>query len=232
MGYCRFTEKTTLTDARESTEYTFEALDAYPDAAVRGMGKPLDAHLTGIDGLEAKRRKARRMGIRANARVRTWDGVCDDIVRELVKDVLGLVRLDRKAALFLAFFPTSPTEVVALTLAPELEEFERILSVLAAKTTPAELRKAWTSRVDDAAKNGRDALKLRKEALAAQAEAEADIVRAIERLDRVRRAIDGALTTYAAEHGLASDFNDRFFPATSARTKKKTPSTPDKPTPA
>ncbi|MFO0651522.1 MAG: hypothetical protein U0326_35200 [Polyangiales bacterium] len=231
MGYRRFTEKTTLTDARESTEYTFEALDAYPDEAVRELGKPLDAHLTGLDGLEVKRRKARRMGIRANARVRTWDGVCDDIVRELVKDVLGAVRQNRKDALFVALFPTSPTEVVALTLAPELEEFERISSVLAAKTTPAELRKAWASRVDGAAKSGNDALKLRKAALAAQAEAEADIARAIERLDRARRAVDGALTTYAAEHDLASDFNERFFPATSTSTKKPSP-TPDNPTPA
>lgn len=231
MGYRRFTEKTTLTDARESTEYTFEALDAYPDEAVRELGKPLDAHLTGIDACEVKRRKARRMGIRANARVRTWDGVCDDIVRELVKDVLGAVRQDRTDALYLSFFPSAPSEVVALTLAPELEEFERISAVLAAKTTPAELRKAWAARVDSAAKIGNEALKLRKAALAAQAEADADIARAIERLDRARRAVDGALTTYAAERGLASDFNERFFPATSTSTKKTAP-TPDGPAPA
>ncbi len=203
MGYRKYTEKTTLTDARESTEFTFEALDAYPDAALHALGKPLDAHLTALDGLEVERRKARRMGIRASARVRTWDGVCDDIIRELVKDVLGAVRQNRKDALFLAFFPDTPTDIVELTLAPELEEFDRIGAVLAAKTTPAELRKAWANRVSEAAKNGRDALKLRKDALTAQAETEADIVRAIERLDRARRAIDGALTTYAAEHDLS-----------------------------
>ncbi len=231
MGYRKFTEKTTLTEARESTEYTFEALDAYPDKAVGALGKPLDPHLTALDALEGRRRKARRMGIRANAQVRTWDGVCDDIVRELVKDVLGAVRQNREHALYLAFFPSTPSDIVDLTLAPEVEEFDRLSSVLAAKTTPADLRKAWAHRVDDAKKHGRDALKLRKDALLAQAEAEADIARAIERLDRVRRGIDGALTTYAAEHDLPAEFNDRFFPATATPTKK-TPATPEPPTPA
>jgi hypothetical protein len=127
MAYRRFTDRTTLIEARESTEYTFEALDAYPDEAVHTLGQPLDAHLAKLATLEASRRKARRMGT----------------------------------------------------------------------------------------------LKLRKDVLTAQAEVEADIARAIERLDRAWRSVDGGLTTFAAERDLPADFNERFFPAASGATKKR-----------
>jgi hypothetical protein len=233
MGYRKFAERTTLTDARESAEYTVEALDAYPDKAVHSLSKSIDPLLTSLDTLEAARRKARRQVIRANAGVRTWDGVSDDLVRDLVKDVLGAVRQDRAAPLFTAIFSSTPSEIVALTLAPEVEEFARILEVLAAKSTPAELRKAWTPKLSHALESSRAALLLRKTAIAAMAEAEADVVRAIERLDRARRGADGALTSYAAGKALPADFNDRFFPSTSGGSAKRTAApAPDKPVPA
>lgn len=220
MGYRKFTDKTTLTDAREATEYTVEALDAYPDKALPALAKQLDPLLAQLDPLEAARRKARRLMIRANACVRTWDGVSDDLVREFVKDVLGAVRQDRGAKLFTDIFRTTPSDIVAMTLAPEVEEFEHIVGVLAAKTTPADLRKTWTPKLSRALEQSRAALALRKTAIAAQAEAEADIARAIEKLDRARRSADGALTSYAAEHDLPADFNERFFPASSGSAKK------------
>lgn len=235
MGYRKFTDKTTLTDARESTEYTVEALGAYPDEAVQAVANPIDPLLTSFDALESARRKARRLGIRANARVRTWDGVSDDLIRDFVKDVLAAVRQDRAAPLFTAIFRNTPSDIVAMTLAPEVEEFEHILGALAAKDTPADLRKTWTPKLSKVLQQSRDALALRKTAIAAQANAESDIVRAIEKLDRARRNVDGALTSFAAQNGLAADFNDRFYPASSGGSAKKTAASPsggDKPPPA
>ncbi len=136
MGYRRFTEKTTLSDARESAEYTVEALGAYPHKSVQALGSAIEAVLASLDALEGGRRRARRLTIRANAHVRTWDGVSDDLVRDLVKDVLGAVRQDRAAPLFTAFFPSQPSEIAAMSLSLEVEELARMLTVLAAKTTP------------------------------------------------------------------------------------------------
>lgn len=226
MGYRKFTEKTTLSDARESAEYTVEALGAYPHKAVQSLGAAIETILASLDALEGGRRRARRLTIRANAHVRTWDGVSDDLVRDLVKDVLGAVRQDRSAPLFTAFFPSPPSEIAAMSLALEVDELARMLTVLAAKTTPADLRKAWTSRLGSAIEQSRGALALRKSAIAAQAEAEADIARAIERLDRVRRNADGALTSFAAQNARSADFNDRFFPASSGSSAKKAPAAP------
>lgn len=226
MGYRRFTEKTTLSDARESAEYTVEALGAYPHKSVQALGSAIEAVLGSLDALEGGRRRARRLTIRANAHVRTWDGVSDDLVRDLVKDVLGAVRQDRAAPLFTAFFPSQPSEIAAMSLSLEVEELARMLTVLAAKTTPAELRKAWTARLSSAIEESRAALALRKSAIAAHAEAEADIARAIERLDRVRRNADGALTSFAAQNARSADFNDRFFPASSGTSSAKKSAAP------
>ena len=94
-------------------------------------------------------RKARRATIRANARVRTANGILDDHVREIAKDALGEVRQDRSAPLYVELFPTRPAEIIALSLEREIPELERIVTVLARDTTPAPLRKAWQKRLVD-----------------------------------------------------------------------------------
>ena len=213
MGYRAFNEKTTLGDAEESSIFTVAALEASPHDAIGSLAGALTALLSTVDAIEAGQRKARHAAIRAGARVRAADGFADDEVREFVKDVLAAVRQDRAAPLYLAFFQSAPTALIALSLAPEIEEIERWVAVLAEKSTPAELKKAWAKRWQDVVDHGRAALEERKAATAAGVEASSKATRWIERADRARRAIDGALTSYAAEHDLPRDFDDRFFPS-------------------
>ena len=56
-----------MVDARESSEFTVEALDAHPDEAVRAQARGLQALLDQADALQAAYRKARRLVVRANA---------------------------------------------------------------------------------------------------------------------------------------------------------------------
>ncbi len=71
----------------------------------------------------------------------------------------------------------------------------------------------------------------RRGAQLAAAEVELDIQRWKERADRARRAVDGALTTYAAEAGLPRDFNDRFYPAAPSSSRKRPEGGDPAPTP-
>ena len=229
MGYRAFRDGTTFDDARESSEFTVEALDAHPDEAVRAQARGLQALLDQADALQAAYRKARRLVVRANARVRIADALADDELREFVKDLLGEVRQDRAAPLFQAFFPQAPTSVIELSLAPEVEELDRMLEVMAVKTTPAALRKAWEGRLKEVTRRGRSALADRKAATATLAEASDGVTRWIERADRARRAADGALTAHGANHDLPRDWNDRFFPGAPARRRAEKP--PASPTP-
>ena len=181
MGYRSFNERTTFADATDSATYTVECLDAYPDPAVQSLARPLNKLLDQEAPLLLTQRKARRAMIRASARVRAADGVADDHVRELVKDALGAVRQDRSAPLFQDLFPSKPTDIIALSLLPEVAELERMITVLGRETTPASLRKAWQKKLGDDVALGNAALDERKAALAATAEANAAATRWVER---------------------------------------------------
>lgn len=233
MGYRLFSDTTTFADAVDSATYTFEALDAYPDPELKALAKPVAKLLEQEAPLLIAHRKARRATIRANARVRTANGILDDHIRELAKDALGEVRQDRSAPLYVELFPSAPNDIISLSLEPEIPEIERIVTVLARNTTPASLRKAWQKRLVDDVVLGNAALAERKAAATATSDAFATTSRWIEACDRARRAIDGALTTHAAEHGLPSDFNDRFFPgAPQPRARKKKGEAPEAPQPS
>ena len=232
MGYTKFGEDTTLDDARSSCVYTVEALLAYPHAAIHELAQPLDALVEKADAVEVAVKRSKRAVVRASARVRTWDGVGDDRLREFVKDLLGEVRQNRESSLFKAFFPMTPTEMVALTLAPEVEEIERMDGVFDTKDVSGSLKTTWREALAEVATRGRAALAERKAANQAVAEASEEVTRWIEKADRLRRAIDGQLTTWAAEEGLAPDFNDRFFPETTRPRKKKDAAPETSPTPA
>lgn len=213
MGYRAFNEKTSFEDAHDSVVYTAEALGAHPEAGVAGMAAPLDALLGEAPGLFLKENDARRGLVRANARIRAWDGFVDDLFRDFSRDVLGAVRQDREAPLYMALFPKlAPHQVIALSLAPEAEEINRIVGVLAAESTPATLRESWLSRLKEASAKATSLLDERKTASAARSSLSDQQTRWIERADRARRAIHGALTQHAASRDLPRDFNDRFFP--------------------
>jgi hypothetical protein len=230
MGYRLFAENTTFADAVEIATYTFEALDAYPEPELRSLAKPLVKLLDQESALLIAHRKARRATIRANARVRTANGIIDDHIRELAKDALAEVRQDRSAPLFAELFPSRPADIIALSLEPEIPEIERIIKVLERDTTPASLRKAWHKSLGDDVAMGNAALDERKAGAAATSDAFAATDRWIQDCDRVRRSIDGALTTHAADHRLTSDFNDRFFPGAPQRVaRKKKGKTPEPP---
>lgn len=226
MSYRRFNEHTTLTAARESVEFTVEAIDAYPDPAIKKLVIPLQKGLERLDAHEVSRRKRRRAVIRGHALVRTWDGVSDDLVRDLGKDVLGAVRQDRESPLYLRFFPSSPSTVVDLSLDPQVEAMEGLSAALAHTETPDALQKAYGKRLTSTQEAARGALAQRKEALRAVAEGEGEITRAIELIERTRRTTFGALTTYAAENGLGADFPQRFFPTPVRRRNETAGETP------
>ena len=99
------------------------------------------------------------------------------------------------------------------------EEVARIRAVIEQPSTPPALRTSWRDRLAALVTRVTAALGLRRSAELGATEVELDIQRWKERADRARRAVDGVLTTYAAENGLPRDFNDRFFPAAPPRRK-------------
>lgn len=213
MGYRTFSDNTTLEEACDAAEFTAAALEAYPDETVRSLGKLLVPLLDQCDAMLAEGWRARRQVVRSNARVRTGDTVADEELHMLVKDLLAVVREDREAPLFKAFFPIPPSAVIELSLEPELEEIERIQGVLAMPSTPESLRQVWSTRLEGVARRGLSALAERRVAIAVLAESTVSASRWIERIDRARRLIHGGLTTYAADKDLPPDFGDRFFSA-------------------
>src|SRR4051794_26309239 len=118
MGYRAFSDRTTFDDAVDDSAFTVEGLDAYDlDAGVRALASPLTKQLEQEGALVLALRKSRRALVRANARVRTADGIADDDVREFVKDVLAEVRQNRQAPLYVDLFATgTPTALVDLSL--------------------------------------------------------------------------------------------------------------------
>lgn len=223
MGYRTFSDKTTFDDASDALVFTTAALEAHAHADVSSLAKPLAVLLAKGDALAAARANARRALVRAHAAVRSADGFADDEVGEFMRDLLAEVRQDRSAPLYQALFgKLAPSEVQALSLDPELEEIERFVEVLTTASAPAAFAKRWRPRWAKVKALGQSALAARKKAIVGLAEAQAEIVRWLERADRRRRAIDGALTVFAAEGSQGRGFNDRFFPALSGRTRKKT----------
>ncbi len=222
-----FGETTSFDSARDQSLFTLEALDAHADKQVRDLAKPLAQHLATGDKVEENRRAANRAAVRANARVRMRDGEADDAAREFSKDVLAAVRQDRTAPLFRLLFSHSPSDLIALSLAPELDAIDGIVATLGDHSVPADLRKKWTALWTRLLAAGRAALAERDEAARAAASSSLEVERWIARADKHRRAIDGALTQYAAENDLPADFNDRFFPAVtgSKRAKRTAPAT-------
>lgn len=229
MGYRQFKGTTGLDEAIESTFFTQVALEAQDDAELAKLGKGVGALVAEGDAIAKELRAARRDVVRANARVRVMDGREEDEVRELDKDVLAAVRQDRDAPLYRALFPQTMSSVIALALEPQNAELTRIGEALGGKATPAALKKTWKTRLARLVEVGAEALTGRKRAAGAKAEVDLDVARWMERADRARRAVDGALTTYAANKGLPRDFNDRFFPAAPSRKGKGEPEGGDTP---
>lgn len=229
----QFQEKATLDEARESTEYTADALDAWPDKPVQALARPLRALLDALATIESRRREARRALTRANANVRIWDGYADDLLREFNKDLLGAARQDRTSDLYRAFIPDDLAALTDLSLEPESAAFTAMLAELRKKTTPEALRKRYVPEFERVTTNANAAIDSRKQAVVAIAAADADFARWKDQANRRRRAIDGSLTTHAAEKGLPADFNERFQPAVggSQRAKKKIVEPPVDPAP-
>ncbi|MSP60305.1 MAG: hypothetical protein EXR72_08185 [Myxococcales bacterium] len=213
MGYRKFTDRTTFDDATESAEFTAAAIEAHAEADFMVHVHAMNEKLHESDSIAIARRKAQRLLARANALVKSADAFADDNVREFGKDVLAEVRMDRNAPLFRAFFPVRPGVIVDLALEPEMVEFVRIVGVLEEKSTPADLRKEWLPRCRAILVRGEKALEERKRALSGVSSSAAAVADWMVRLDGIRREIDGALTTHAAQKGLVHSFNDRFFPS-------------------
>ena len=174
----QFQEKTTLDEARESTEYTADAIEAWPD-----------------------------------------------------KPVQALARQDRSSDLYRAFIPDDLAALTDLSLEPESAAFTAMLTELKKKTTPEALRKHYVPEFERVITNANAAIESRKQAVTAIASADADFARWKDQANRRRRAVDGSLTTHAAEKGLPADFNERFQPAVggSQRSRKKVTDPPTDP---
>lgn len=220
--------------ALDSMVFLSAGLTAYPESEVQAMAAPLHALIDEGDALAAGLRKAQRAMTLANARVRTWDGVCDDNVRELNKDALSAVRLDRSHAFYRALFDgRNASEVIPMRLEAEIAVLEVTVAELGKKSAPAELRKTWLHIFEECVTESRSALDARQKAEENLSRAFAAIADWTQRADDVRRSTDALLTLFALKHRLGAAFNDRFFPATSAaRTTKKTAPDAPSPTPA
>jgi hypothetical protein len=231
MGRRDLTDRTSWDDGYGIVAYTADALvlgGEDGDKAVGALAKPVEKLLAQWDTLDAERRAKRRAVGRAHALVRRRDVQADAVVTALHNDVLGYVKQDRSAALFVRLFPDPLSSVVRMALESQLPVMRALALALDDPETPAELKKAHAKPLADAIAKGQAAIQAREEAFSAAGRTSARIASWREDANHVLLGVEGALQQIASERRLGAEWVDAAFP-TVERAKKKTKGAPDAP---
>ena len=130
---------------------------------------------------------------------------------------------DRTHATFTSFFPVPPNEVIKLGLESEIERVSHFDHVAGAIKLPKNAQETLGS-IRETCTAGAAALKLREDAVKAEAVVWLRASQLKADANAVRRAVFNALERYAIEHTLGAEYPARVFPL-EPRAKKATKAT-------
>jgi len=231
------TQRTSWDDSHGVVAYTADALSVAGEDGDEGAGalaRPVEKLLEQWEKLDDERRAKRRAVGRANALVRRRDVQADSAVTALHHDVLGHVKQDRTASLFVRLFPDPLSGVVRLSLESQLPVMRALARELADAETPAAVKKAHTKPLAESIERGESALRTREEAFVAAARTSARIASWRDDVNHALRGVEGALQQIASERRLGGEWVDAFFPSVERGKKrmKGTPAAPEGDVPA
>jgi hypothetical protein len=202
--------KTGLLAARQSVLFTEAALAA--SGVHERLARPVEQLLARWSTVWQARRDAEDAITRANARV-SWadvrlDGAVMAFANELLRDAGG----KSEDAVFRAYFPEAPSQVIKLGLEAQIERCESFAVVASKRKLGAGAAKALRA-VDEAMRSGREALAARKTAYVQQAQAALDAQTWRESAEAVRQSVYVQLQSWALENREPRSYAENFFPS-------------------
>ena len=215
-----FDESSGWDSMRKDLRFTASALAADDEHAT--LTRALRALLTRWSTLDAERLAAEDALVDANAVIATVDARLDRLVVRLSAVILAETGGRRDAALYKAFFPEAPTEVVRLGLESEITRTQAFFTVAQERSVSRAVRAVLTE-VEAVHTAGRTALAARESATEVVARVSLRRTTWREDANRARRSVESALAQFATANELPRDYPDAFFasaPATRTKTVK------------
>ena len=215
-----FDESSGWDSMRKDLRFTASALAADDEHAT--LTRALRALLTRWSTLDAERLAAEDALVDANAVIATLDARLDRLVVRLSAVILAETQGRRDAALYKAFFPEAPTEVVRLGLESEITRTQAFFTVAQERSVSRAVRAVLTE-VEAVHTAGRTALAARESATEVVARVSLRRTTWREDANRARRSVESALAQFATANELPRDYPDAFFasaPATRTKTVK------------
>ena len=202
-------DKTSWESARGSTLFTLAALEA--SGAHGKLESALSRQFAKWDVVESARRAAEDGIARANARVSVRDAQLDRAVRAFANEVLRDANGKVDDKVYRAYFPDPPHEVVRLGLESEIEVCERLVNT-SAKVAVSKRANEQLTAIKRAMDAGREALAVRREAFAKQAQVSLDVASWKEAANAARESLFVALQAWGLDNGAGREYADAFFP--------------------
>ena len=217
MGLRMFTLDDGWDAMRDDTRYTVGVLRASKVHAA--LAKPLLAALGRWDELDRTSLAATGAVVDANAAVAWSNTVLDDAVRSHARQCLDDAGGDRASGLFRAYYPGAPSDLVDLALEAEIAAL-RHFDEAARAHPPSKTLAARVAAVHAAMAAGEVALAQRLEAALGVTRTTLAVGSWREGVNKARRTVHAALTTYGTEHDEPREYAERFFPAARRGGKK------------
>jgi hypothetical protein len=215
-----FSDDTSWDAVRRSVRFTASALAATKDHTA--MAKTPRALLKSWKQTDDARLEADDALVDANAKVAALDGELDDLVTKFASEILHEVRQDRTDALYVAFFPDAPSDIVRLGLASEIERTKKFF-VVATQRKPGKAALSVLEQIKSVQADGEKALAERVEATAEVAKVSLRIQTWKEDANGARRSVETALDQYSNENKLSRGYADRYFPQVARATRRPKP---------
>lgn len=213
-----FDEGTSWEQARKDTRYPSARLDARKHHAT--LSQPLRKLLTQWITIDQERRDADDAVVDANALVSAVDEDLDEAVNALVSRLLYEVGNNAASAIFKAYFPEAPNEVLRLGLESEIDRTRKLLPIAQEKKASGEVM-AILQEIGAIEEHGTQALAARVDAYGQVSRVALRIQTWKENANAARRAVLAALETYAIANGKPRGYPEWFFPAPPRAKKAK-----------
>ena len=226
MGLRLFTLEDGWDAMRDDTRYTVGVLRASKEHVA--LAKPMLAALGRWDELDQTHLTATGAVVDANAAVAWGNTVLDDAVRSHARQCLDDADGDRESGLFRAYYKGAPSDIIDLALEAEIAALQHFHEAAKAHP-PSKTLAARGVAVHTAMASGEAALAQRLEASLGATRASLAGAAWREGVNKARRTVHAALTTYATEHDEPRDYAERFFPAARRGGKKSGSSGEPKP---
>lgn len=183
------------------------------------LAHPLQAHTETWNTLEHERDAAELAVVKADARVAWCNVVLDRCTTRFATQLLADCEGNRAHPMFVAFFPTAPTQVTRMALPGQLAAMEKFPTLAESETLKKPTR-GLLQQVLGAMARGEEALAARKTVSLAVVAVGRRQTAWREEANRLRRSAKTALDDHANKNHLPRDYADAFF-ATQASTKKR-----------